>query len=95
MKKRAKKEIKLGNKIDWQQLTPQSFDGKRITKEQLIMDELGHFPSMTNKEKFLLLVSDEKSTIIEDIKRRRKWRWLIRIKNEIHLQYLSLRDKYK
>jgi len=79
---------KLGNKIDWQQLTPQSYDGKRITKEQFIMDELGHFPSMTNREKFMLLVSDEKSTIIADIKRRRKWRWLIRIKNEIHLWYL-------
>ena len=49
---------------------------------------------MTNKEKFLSFVTSDNGKTIKKNRQRIKWRWLIRIKNNIHLWYLTLRDKH-
>jgi hypothetical protein len=48
---------------------------------------------MINKDKFLLLVSDEKSKTIKKNRQRIRWRLLIRIKNKIHLWWLNITDR--
>jgi len=35
-----------------------------------------------------------KSDVFEKLKRKRKWRWITRIKNKIILKILILKDKY-
>lgn len=45
-----------------------------------------------NIKRFLELVSHEETDTMAKIKRRIKWRWLIRIKNRIHLWWLNIVD---
>jgi len=48
---------------------------------------------MTNKEKFLKLVSPEKTDTIKKVKHRIKYRKFYRFKNYIILRWLILKDK--
>jgi len=48
---------------------------------------------MKTKEKFLSLVDTNDDSILQNIERRKKWRWFIDIKNKILIKYYIIRDK--
>ena len=48
-----------------------------------------------NKQKFLKLVSDEKTNTVERNRRRIKYRKFIRLKRKIKLKWLLFKDKLK
>lgn len=50
----------------------------------------------TNNENFNKLVSwDKTSRIHNRLRRRKKYRWFIRIKDRVHLKYLILKDRIR